>query len=673
MKLRTKLVALSLLTLLLPWSGWKLLQELERFLREAHEGALLGSARTLAGALPVGFQTRLMFQPELFLPLQSFEQRPALDGYSDDWPDAAHGLEFTSRDGELMVSLLAGSHEDRLYLMFDVRDGEARLGSPAGAGEGEAADGITLLARNPRGLFSFAINPEAPGPLQLRSERGDSGQMEGYWLDREQGYRVELVLPLSSSNTDISFEVLDAMDSDSHRVAGTIATAGQPGWLSLSGQWQDLSQWFASSELPASRTWLINDSGWVLADSGSESDPDAKAVAGSQQTTWMQRLLYRLVAGSRTELLDHIPGYPARLDGELAGRALGGEEAVRWTQDLDTAVVWSTVAAPVVLQNEVQGAIVMQSTSDGLLLVTNRALGRLLFTTLALTFGLAAGLWLFASHLSRRVRRLSSAVSQAMENSAEPRVLPLREDRDELGELARNNQKLLRAVADYSQYLQTLAGKLSHELKTPLAITRSSLDNLSSQQLDGESRQFLERAREGVERQSAIVRAMSEASRLEAAIGVAEWERIDLVKLVGRCVEGYRVVHPGRRLQTELPQGPVMLTCAPDLLAQALDKLVDNAITLSGEEDEVSVVLRSLPEHCELAVRNSGSTLPDELVDRLFDSLVSLREKRGTSPHLGLGLYIVRLVAAAHEGDVTAKNLPGDQGVEFTVKIPKVA
>ena len=55
MKLRTKLVALSLLTLLLPWSGWKLLQELERFLREAHEGALLGSARTLAGALPVGF------------------------------------------------------------------------------------------------------------------------------------------------------------------------------------------------------------------------------------------------------------------------------------------------------------------------------------------------------------------------------------------------------------------------------------------------------------------------------------------------------------------------------------------------------------------------------------------------------------------------------------------
>jgi len=53
---------------------------------------------------------------------------------------------------------------------------------------------------------------------------------------------------------------------------------------------------------------------------------------------------------------------------------------------------------------------------------------------------------------------------------------------------ARNNEKLLQAVADYRQYLQTLAGKLCHELKTPLAITRSSLENLASQELNAGSR-----------------------------------------------------------------------------------------------------------------------------------------------------------------------------------------
>jgi hypothetical protein len=68
MSLRTKLLALSLLTLLLPWSGWKLLQELEQFLREAQEGALLASARTMSGVLPVGFQTRLLYLSDDYLP-----------------------------------------------------------------------------------------------------------------------------------------------------------------------------------------------------------------------------------------------------------------------------------------------------------------------------------------------------------------------------------------------------------------------------------------------------------------------------------------------------------------------------------------------------------------------------------------------------------------------------
>jgi signal transduction histidine kinase len=383
----------------------------------------------------------------------------------------------------------------------------------------------------------------------------------------------------------------------------------------------------------------------------------------------LQRFLYRRVAGSRTELLDAWPVAPLRLQDASVDQALAGEEGVSWAQEADTAVVRNTVAVPVVLDGEIAGAIVLQSSSDGLLLATNRALGRLVFTTLALALGLAAGLWYFASRLSRRVRRLSSAVSRAMEERVDPESLPLRQDRDELGDLARNNAKLLRAVADYGQYLQTLAGKLSHELKTPLAITRSSLDNLSSQDLDPVSRRFLQRAQEGVERQAAIVRAMSEASRLEAAIGAADWERVDLAALVERCVAGYRTLYAGRKLSLQLP-GSLMLECAPDLLAQALDKLVDNAMSLSGPEDEVTVVLQRAGNGCELAVRNTGSTLPDDFKDRLFDSLVSIRATRDAEPHLGLGLYIVRLVVAAHDGQVSARNLPGGVGVEFLIRLP---
>ena len=665
MKLKTQLFALSALTLLLPWSGWKLLQELEHFLREAQENSMLASARSLAGSLPLEFQSRLVFAPDLYLPLREFDRAPNLDGYADDWPAANEGLEFHSADGELKVSLLAGSFNDQLYLLLEVNDQTPQHTIP-GPGAGQA-DGVQLLTRNPRGLFSFSIRPEAPGPLQLHSEAEGGGQVEGYWLDVDSGYRVELSLPSSAENSDLTFEVHDVDLRGSgmqERNAGPLDNGLQRRWINLPGKWHSLSGWFAVSAPEATRTWLVDRQGWVLADSG------AGQIAGPQETTWLQRLLYRLVAGSRTELLEEWPDEPFRLQDNMVQQALAGHDAIAWSQDQDTAVVRNAVAVPLTLEGEIRGAVVMQSSSEGLLLVTNRALGRLLFTTLALTFGLAAGLWYFATRLSGRVRRLSGAVSQAMEDGVDSRILPLTRDQDELGELARNNDKLLRAVADYTQYLRTLAGKLSHELNTPLAITRSSLDNLASQALDDDSRRYLERAREGLDRQSAIVRAMSEANRLEASIAVAEWEETDLCDLLTHCAEAYSSVHRGRRLETELPSVPAPLSCAPELLAQALDKLIDNAVSLSSVDDTVMLSLQKSDEHYQIAVRNTGTQLPAELEDRLFDSLVSLRDKRGSVPHLGLGLYIVKLVAAAHHGSVQAHNLPAESGVEFVISLP---
>ena len=65
---------------------------------------------------------------------------------------------------------------------------------------------------------------------------------------------------------------------------------------------------------------------------------------------------------------------------------------------------------------------------------------------------LTAGLWLFASRLSRRVQRLSRAVSHAMDGSGQVARLPLTASGDELGDLARNTQKLLKAVCATSGY-----------------------------------------------------------------------------------------------------------------------------------------------------------------------------------------------------------------------------
>jgi len=670
MKLRNQLLTLSLATLLVPWAGWMLVQELEAFLRKGQEEALLATARTMAEALPDDQRGALRLRAVPHLHLRALISPPYVDGYADDWLGLTQGVRFEANTGDLSLTLLAGRYGDQVYLHCRVVD-PTRVRQRAPGGHSLAADGLLIFLRSNRGLVSFRVQAAAPGPLNLSSQGEQGGQLTGFWLDTDDGYQVELALPLApepggSSPVEISLGALDMRDYPSGPrlagEAGTLESMRPASWLRLVSADSEFRQWLSAVGPPGTRAWLVDSEGWVLAGSGNPPTP------GQRQLTWVERVIYRGVAGASLEPGGDRPEFVVRFEEPLVDAALAGAKASRWTQDPDSAVVRNAVAMPVTLDGQVMGAIVLETTTDGLLLVTNRALGRIMLTTLALMLVLGASLWWFASRLSRRVRRLSGAVSEAMDDSSQPGPLPLTHDRDELGELARNNARLLRAVAEYNAYLRKLAGRLSHELKTPLAITRSSLDNLGSQALDGEARRYLERAREGLDRQASIVRAMSEATRLEAAIEASEWDEVDLRAVLRSCVEAYRGVHKGRRIELELPGEPCLWPCAPDLLAQALDKLVDNAISLTGPEDEVRVRLVRQAEHCQIRVANTGSQLPDVLPEQLFDSLVSMRE-RGAGRHLGLGLHIVRLVAEAHGGRVGARNLDNGQGVEFTLSL----
>jgi hypothetical protein len=202
MKLRSKLLALSLMTLLLPWSAWKLLQELERFLRESQETALLATAQTLAGALPLEFQSQLLYAPKLKAPLRPLVQTLVLDGYSEEWAEPQHCLLVESEDGVLRARVLAAESGGLVHLFIVVNDETPIRATPGfDASEG---DTVRLWLRNARGMQSWAISPEAPGPVRIKASGSDGGELEGYWLDTaadagegvDAGYRLELTLPV---------------------------------------------------------------------------------------------------------------------------------------------------------------------------------------------------------------------------------------------------------------------------------------------------------------------------------------------------------------------------------------------------------------------------------------------------------------------------------------------
>jgi signal transduction histidine kinase len=242
---------------------------------------------------------------------------------------------------------------------------------------------------------------------------------------------------------------------------------------------------------------------------------------------------------------------------------------------------------------------------------------------------------------------------------------------DELGALARSFAELLERLREYTEYLRTLASKLSHELRTPLAVVTTSLDNLEHEVRLPEAEQYLLRLRQGAGRLDGILAAMSEATELEQAIRETPAQPFDLAAVVAACCAAYRDVYPEREIAYRGPaQGAVALGSG-ELVAQLLDKLVDNAASFSAAGSRIDIALEPAANEVVLSVTNRGPPLPAKMRGRLFDSLVSIRDQRDGRPHLGLGLHIVALVADFHGGRCEADNLADGSGVVFRVWFPR--
>lgn len=344
--------------------------------------------------------------------------------------------------------------------------------------------------------------------------------------------------------------------------------------------------------------------------------------------------------------------------------------ALRTTLDGRALVV--SAAHPIWDGDRVVAAAVVEERSDSILSLRQHALERLLLLTLAGFGALAVLLLGFASRLSSRIRRLRDDAERAIDGHGRI-AAPLAASGagDEIGDLSRSFAALLARLAQHHTYLENMASRLSHELRTPIAVVRSSLENLHAESMPDAALPYMERAESGLSRLSRILSRMSEATRLEQALATTDSERFDLTAVVRECVEGYRSVHPARSFTAELPASPVWLRGAPDLAAQMLDKLVDNAVDFATPATPIRVVLGFEAAGARLAVINTGPALPVELEGRLFEAMVSARKAdAATEPHLGLGLYVARMIAAFHGGSLHAANLPEGDGVRVSALLP---
>jgi dedicated sortase system histidine kinase len=673
MNLKRQLLLVSLLTLVLPWAGCEFIRETETALRTSQQQMLSGTARAVADTLgqypeefppPPGVDH--LYSDQLFG--HPLEIAPTIDGYVDDWPVAAGSLR-TIRGVDGPIRFAIGLHGRWAFLYAEVTDRNVVFATPATVAldDGpEYADRVVLVSANPPlPSESIVFAAEAPGPVVavMRTTFGfaPAPTITARWQDVPGGYQVEARVPVNLLATNLGLTVVNTSSAGDPGVRSSSFAARVPGpFVTVL---PDLTDIAGSLVQPGMRMIVTDHSGWRIAIAG---DPGiAPERPRGPVSSWL-RITYNALLEPGTEPTFAEPDPSGREQQPYVASALAGQRKASWFRGTESGQAIVAVAEPITSNGSIIGAVVLQQGTHEILSLTNAGLARLMNVTIIATLLVAGALLGYATWLSRRIRRLSIAAEDALHNDELRTTLPSGGSGDEVGDLSRSFAHVLSQLADYNDYLRSLASKLSHELRTPLAIVTSSLENLEHEALDEASAGYTARAKDGADRLRRILSAMSEASRVEELMEHADAEVFDLRAVLESTVGAYRDVYERRRFEFDCTLDTAHATGSPELIIQMLDKLVDNAADFSSEDDIITISLEHDASDLVLGVHNPGPPLPERMRSQLFDSMVSVRQ--GDDKHLGLGLYIAKLIAEGHGGRITAEN--ADDGVKFLVALP---
>lgn len=332
----------------------------------------------------------------------------------------------------------------------------------------------------------------------------------------------------------------------------------------------------------------------------------------------------------------------------------------------------------------VAGKFVPDRADSSLLLAAGERLGPVeaSLRNVALSLiGLSAGLWLLAAvagrYFCRRALRPVVAMAdaaRAMSAAEGDGHLPSPGTGDELEGLARSFNGLLDRLHQAIERQARFTGDASHQLRTPLTALIGELEVARRRDRPAEEyRQVIDEARAEAVHLREIVESLLFLARAEAESTCPGLRPIDLAAWLPAHLRGWSDRDRGPDIRADAVGGPLPARAHAPLLGQLLDNLLENAAKYSDPGTPILVGLRRDGDAVELSVEDRGVGLgPDEL-PHVFDPFYrSPRARLLGRPGVGLGLAVVRRIAANFGAAVRAEGTPG-LGSRFAVRFPAPA
>ena len=275
---------------------------------------------------------------------------------------------------------------------------------------------------------------------------------------------------------------------------------------------------------------------------------------------------------------------------------------------------------------------------------------------LALLGGVAT--YFISGHALRPIRELSDKIEKVQaQNLADSRI----EENQvkELNQLSVSYNRMLERLSDASEIQRQFTANAAHELRTPLALMQVQLDlyhSNSHPDNDADTVQMIKMVTEQNDRLNKMVKTLLDMSELQT---VGRDDEIILDALVDEVLEDLEPLAEGKNIRLIGKCKDITMVGSDILIYRLVYNLVENAIKYNHSGGQVTVTADRKEKHVYLSVEDTGTGIPEELKERVFEPFFRVDKSRSRElGGVGLGLALVREIVRVHDGSITVKANP---------------
>jgi K+-sensing histidine kinase KdpD len=212
---------------------------------------------------------------------------------------------------------------------------------------------------------------------------------------------------------------------------------------------------------------------------------------------------------------------------------------------------------------------------------------------------------------------------------------------------------------------------VTHELKTPIAVTRLNLETLQKRRFEeAQQQKLIGTTLQEVNRLNSLCNNILLASQLDAGQYKSAKSPVNISDTCQRVIKDYVARYPNRHFLTEV-EDDIILDGEELLLELLMTNLVENAVKYSPRTSAIEIRLSANSNEIQFIVKDEGPGVPAEEKEKIFDKFYRVgNEETRTAKGTGLGLYLCREIAAQHNAKILVADNNGNGSV-FTVVFRK--